>query len=321
VLRPSAAFLTKLLLACALVALLFAKFDLREIASHLTWDSLVAALTVQPIILFGFGVAAVRLATLVGQRPISVTTPFKAIILCYGVNVVVPGRVSELLKATYLRDHAGVALGSGLAAVFVERIADVLMLGVFALAAAAALVTGFNRMAALMALAALTLLFGLPVIAPWAKRLVDRVPAERIRGFFHRFIEHSVERMTHRTFWGVLALSVLMWLTSLTGIVALFSIVGSIPIGITGALVVFVASTIGGAVPALPGGFGTYEAAVVFSLREYGYDFNEALALALTLHGSQIAIACTLAPLIALRERTGVAALITDALAMVRNRR
>jgi len=318
---PNAGFLIKVLVVCALVALFFAKFDLREIAGYLAWDKLGAALAIQPLVLFGFGLASVRLATLAAQRPLSIGAPFKAIILCYGANVVLPARVSELLKATYLRDHAGVALGTGLAAVFVERIVDVLMLGVFALAAAAVFVTGVKAPAALMALAALALLFGMPLIAPSVKLLAARVPSERIRAFVHRFVEHAVERMTHRTFWVVLALSALMWLTSLTGIAALFAIVGSIPIGVTGALVVFVASTIGGAVPALPGGFGTYEAGVVFALRDYGYDFNEALALALTLHGSQIVMACTLAPLIAFREHTGVRTLIADALAMVRSRK
>lgn len=318
--RSRLSFLSKLFLAGALAAVLMAKADLLEIASFLTWDKLAGALVIQPFVLFGFVLGAVRLATLTNVQPKPFAASFKAIMLCYGANVALPARVSELLKATYLRNHAGVKLGAGFSAVFLERIADVLMLGLFALAATATLLPGAKGVAALMALAALSVLFGLPIIAPRIKHLAGRLPSERMRGFLYRFIEHSVERMTHRAFLGVLALTVLMWLISLAGITVLFSVIGSIPIGIRGALVVFAASTLGGAVPALPGGFGIYEAAVVFVLRWYGYDFNEALALALTLHGSQIAMACVVAPMIALRERTGVTSLIRDALAIVRNR-
>src|SRR5947207_2670906 len=49
--RPNAGFLIKVLVVAALVALFFAKFDLREIASYLAWDNLVAALAIQPLVI------------------------------------------------------------------------------------------------------------------------------------------------------------------------------------------------------------------------------------------------------------------------------
>lgn len=101
----------------------------------------------------------------------------------------------------------------------------------------------------------------------------------------------------------------------------LLDMTASIPLGLDGALVIYLASTVGGAVPALPGGFGTYEAAVVFVLRGYGYQLDEALALALMLHATQIVFVCVAAPLIALGEPTGIRSLIRGAVTELRSSR
>jgi hypothetical protein len=103
--RPNAGFLIKVLVVGALVALFFAKFDLREIASYLAWDNLVAALALTP----RSGRARVRVGPprdACGPAPAlsrhrSGTHP-----LLQGKRGS-SGRDLELLKATYLRDHAG----------------------------------------------------------------------------------------------------------------------------------------------------------------------------------------------------------------------
>lgn len=92
---------------------------------------------------------------------------------------------------------------------------------------------------------------------------------------------------------------------------ALFlNLVGSIPIGLFGSLVVFVATVLGAAVPALSGGLGTYEAAAVFTLKGFGYSFEEALALALTVHVCLLSLSIVLTLIIVLTERIGLSALI-----------
>lgn len=313
------AFLIKLAVVLGLAAFVLVRVDLEAVAAYFTFDKLVAAAAIQPFILAGLCVAGWRLALLTAVRPAPGLAGFKAVVLCFGLNAVLPGRLSEILKATYLREHAGVSLSTGISAIFLERVADLLLLGTLALVAAVGLLSRHGTPAVWMALTALVVIGGLPWLAPHASRLVVRIPSSRLRTFFSRFIEHSVERLTHRAFLGVIGLSTLIWFMSLAGIATLLDLAGSIPVGISGALVVLAASIIGGAIPALPGGFGTYEAAVVFALRGYGYGLDEALALALTMHLAQLAIVCLLAPLIAMRERTGVRGLIRDAMAELRS--
>lgn len=313
------ALVIKTAIVVALTGLVLTRVDISAVARHLTSDKLVVAILVQPVMLLGLSMAGVRFAILTAKRPLPTSVSMKALLLAYGANVVLPARVSELLKATYIRQHAGVPLSTGMAAIFVERVADLLIMGVLALVSAVSLLSEQGS-ALWMVVAALVLLAGVPSLAPYAGRLTKYIPSLRARSFVQHFIAHCVERITHRAFLTVIGLSVLIWLSALLAISTILSATGSISIGFDGALIVLIAALLGGAVPALPGGFGTYEAAVVFALQRYGYQLDEALALALTLHLSQIVLVCAIAPLIAMREKIGLQSVLADAVAEFRSK-
>ena len=67
----------------------------------------------------------------------------------------------------------------------------------------------------------------------------------------------------------------------------------------------------------LPGGLGTYEVAGVFALRSLGYPFDEAIAVAIALHGAQLVLMFVLALAVMLTERIGLSSLIADLRATV----
>ena len=277
------------------------------------WEMLVAALAVQPIVLCCMLVMGIRHLLLVGLPSLSLNVSFRAMVLSQGLNLVIPARLSELLKATYLRDHANVPLSRGLSAIVLERTVDVLIVAALG---ALALLSYFDRgdfgsipaLGFIFVVSVFVLIrFPGPVLS-----LVRVLPSVRLAGFLERTYLHLSSMAGTQAFWRALMLGGVGWGLSYINILVFLELAGSLPIGVSGALLVFVMTTFGGAIPALPGGLGTYEAAAVVALRSLGYGFDEALVLALVMHASQLVLPFVLAILIMLTERTGISSLIAD---------
>lgn len=281
--------------------------------SRLGWDFFIGWLVVQPIILCCLILLAIRHIMLIGAPRIGLGVAFRAIVLSQGLNLVLPARLSELLKATYLRDHAKVPLSSGVSAVVLERSVDVLIVAALGVLG---VIQYFDRgnfaaiplIGVVLAVAILTLVRSPGLVL----RLVHAVPSGRLAGFLERTYRHFSAMAGTQAFWYGLLLGCGAWGLSYINILIFLELAGSIPIGFSGALLVFVLTTLGGAIPALPGGLGTYEAAAVIALRSLGYSFDEALVLALSMHAAQLILPFVMAILIMLTERTGVSSLVAD---------
>lgn len=287
-------------------------------AAHFNAQLLLGVLAAQPLMFVGIALMTQRYAVLARTPPAPFFLTFKSMLLSIGFNTLLPGRISELLKVTYLRDHAGISATSGMAALFLERLTDVVILGLLALVSISLLVLDAGAMTVALLAVALISLFALfkferPLVA-----LAQRLPWTALRTWIVNFLSHLTGRVRDRLFlraflWGVAA-----WGVSWASVVVVVYFAGSIPIGFLGGLTVFVATSIGGAVPALPGGFGTYEAAGVVALKEFGYGFDEALAVALALHVSQFLGSLIAAFVIAFTERIGVVSFLRQTVTFMR---
>lgn len=71
---------------------------------------------------------------------------------------------------------------------------------------------------------------------------------------------------------------------------------------------------------ALPGNFGTLDAAVVFALKDYGYPVEEAIPIALAMHAGQLFLSSVAAAWIVVTETTGVRGLTSQITAVLRSR-
>lgn len=283
------------------------------VLSQLDRGLFIAAIAVQPLLCAGLFLLAVRHVLLLGGPRVNIFLGFKSMALSLGLNLVIPGRLSELLKATYLRNRAGVPLTRGLAAIALERTVDLLIVAALG---GLALVIFFDRgnFAAIPAIGMILalLLFLIVRFPEMVIRFIHVLPSARLGCFLEKTYIHFSSTIKTRNFWQALLLGVLAWGFSYITIFLFLKLAGSIPVGFSGALMVFVMTTLGGAIPALPGGLGTYEAAAVVALRSLGYGFDEALALALAIHTSQLVLPFILAILIMLTERIGVSSLIAD---------
>ncbi|MDP3231121.1 MAG: lysylphosphatidylglycerol synthase transmembrane domain-containing protein [Acidovorax sp.] len=288
-------------------------FDVRQ---------LVAILVVQPIILIGLALQGVRHALLIDRPGLSYLAATKAVALSQGLNLLLPARLSEVLKATYLRDRAGVPMSAGLSAVLLERTVDLIIVGFL----------GGVCLFFFAAMVSKTLIFvafvfvaGVVALALWGQRkvlgLARALPWPKIGEFLERGYLHFSSSLRRPKFLVSLGLGVFIWGLSFFNIFLLIEFAGSIPIGLYGALLVFVCTTMGGAIPALPGGLGTYEAAAVFALMSLGYPFSDALILAVTIHVAQLVLPLILALMVMLTERLGLSSLISDLRSDVASRR
>ncbi len=308
----------RFVLVAILIGLALRYGNFRDLSSHLNARLLVGMLAAQPFLFLGIAMMAMRFAVLASTPALPFFPTFKSMLLAIGLNALLPGRLSELLKVTYLRDNAGLSMTSGMAALFLERMIDVIVLGLLALASISLLVLDSTAPTIALMVVAVVMLGALPVFEPQFAALARRLPWAALRSTAERFLSHLSGRVRDRLFYRAFVFGVAAWLLSWASVVIVVHLAGSIPIGLLGGLTVFVFTTFGSALPALPGGFGTYEAAAVIALKGFGYGFDEALALALAIHVSQLLGTLGVALLIVFTERIGLATLLRQAIDFVR---
>lgn len=311
--RRRSVLLLKIGLIGIVVLLVLNNGLLVNLGAKLTSSLMTYSAAIQPFIVLGLLAQAHRHRMLIRSPKVRLLVAFQAMTLAQGLNLVLPARLSELIKATYLRDQANVPFSSGLSAVVLERLVDMLIVAVLGLLAA---IQFFER-GNFISVPALGLLIGTAflLLVRFPKPvmgLIQRMPSQRLSGTLARTYSHFIETAGTKAFWKAVLLGLLIWGLSYLNIFVFLSLAGSIPVGLSGALLVFVMTTLGGAIPALPGGLGTYEAAAVIALRSLGYSFDEALALALVMHAAQLALPFLMAMLLMLQKRLGILSLISD---------
>jgi uncharacterized membrane protein YbhN (UPF0104 family) len=254
-----------------------------------------------------------RHAILIDRPGLSYLVTTKAVILSQGLNLLLPARLSEILKATYLRDRADIPMSVGLSAIALERTVDLIIVGVLGVVCLFFFATMVSKT---LILAIILIIVGILASALWGRRMIlalaRALPWPQLGGFLERAYLHFSGSLRRPKFFLSLGIGLLIWGLSFVNIYLLIESAGSIQVGFYGALLVFVFTTLGGAIPALPGGLGTYEAAAVFALMSLGYPFTDALALAITIHGAQLVLPLILAFGIMLTERLGLSSLIAD---------
>ncbi len=284
--------------------------DLAAAAGYFDWRQLSAIALVQPLLVGSFAFGGLRLNTLLGEFRTPFPLVLKATILAAGMNSILPGRLSELLKITYLRDRAGVPASVSLGAVILDRAIDILLLGVTATIGISLLLIETNALAIATMFVTLALFFLVPRLERPISRLCMMLPWAPLRKFATNMHRHVVERLRAPAIYRAFVYGVAIWALSFATVVVFMHVAGDKPIGLSGLLLIYVLAVVGGTIPALPGGFGTYEAAVVFALTRCGYTAEQALPMALALHVSHLLFGFAGTLFIASTEGIGLSALV-----------
>ncbi|MEO8251291.1 MAG: lysylphosphatidylglycerol synthase transmembrane domain-containing protein [Chloroflexota bacterium] len=223
----------------------------------------------------------------VGTR-LPVRDATEILFLSWFVNCLVPAKLGDLYRAYLLKGNYGGSISRTVGTIFIERIADIVVIFGLALAAGfwsfrgrstpqidALFLAGFV-VAALLVL----LVVGLNYFGGHLTRILP----ERVADLYERFHEGSTGALTARSLPIIGGLSVVIWLFEglrLYFVIRALDLPGA-NLGISSALFVALAGSLLTAIPLTPAGVGFVEAGIVGALALYGVVAEPAVAIALT---------------------------------------
>jgi uncharacterized membrane protein YbhN (UPF0104 family) len=304
----------RLLIPLAIVVVFVAKADVRLLFQSITLDLAWAMLVTVPLFFVANVPLMWRLGWLVGPPSPSLRHSSIAYILAAGLNTVLPLHLSQVLKATYLREHRDIPMARTFAAIAVERLADLATLSVVAIVFAGTLLVKFTSIETVWIFGGIVL-GALVIVAAFGRHMrffLRFLPNTHLRAFATDLMCHLVDMIVTWRFWVSMAVGLVGMAISLVAYWLLIEMSGSIPLSMVDVLGLFlVVVAFGAALPSLPGGFGVYEAAAIMVLREHGYGLEEAAVVALALHVSHVLFTFCLSLMLLARENLGLSSLRT----------
>jgi hypothetical protein len=208
--------------------------------------------------------------------------------LSWFVNCLVPAKLGDLYRAYLLKGNFGGSASRTVGTIFVERIADIVIIFGLALAAGFWSFRGRQRpevdfifVAAFLLVA---LLLTLLLVLRFAGQHLERFLPGRVEGFYARFREGSTAALTPRAVSLIGTVTVVIWLAE--GLRVFFVIkaldLPDVQLGISAAVFVALVAALLTAIPLTPAGIGFVEAGIVAALSLYGVSPESAVAVALT---------------------------------------
>ena len=194
-----------------------------------------------------------------------------------------PGKAGEAVRSLYLRRH-GVAFSHSLAALFVERVADVATMVLLALLAAWSYAGA--RWPVLVAGGLVFGVLGLarsPGTAAWMDRRRDGLPWPRIGvllGHLATLLRDSAELLRARVFYAGLLLGLVAWGAEGLGFYLILDRLET-GVSLSAAVGIYAVGILVGALSFIPGGLGSTEGAMVLLLGVAGVGTGEAVAATL----------------------------------------
>lgn len=259
------------------------------------WSAFVP---VTALYVFAHALRVVRLRAILGQ-PVPFGRLLSILSVGYLAINVVPLRMGEFVRPYLLQEREGIPFGTALAAVFVERLLDMLvLLGMMLLVgfavdlpAGAVVVQGVDVLQAgqravgtMVALGVVGLAALLAVGEPLL-RVTDRLP---LGGFLRRFRD-GLASLARRpaAFAGGVALSVVIWAATVWAVLITLAAFPGLPARMDDALLVWTATLAGMTAVPTPGFFGGYEASCTAGLALLGAPDGPSRTFALVLHLGQ----------------------------------
>ena len=224
-----------------------------------------------------------RVGTKVGRRDAT-----EILFLSWFVNCLVPAKLGDLYRAYLLKGNYGGSISRTVGTIFIERIADIVVIFALALAAGFWSFRGRSRPeidALFLAGFAFAVILVLLVVGlNYFGAHLTRFLPEKLGDLYERFHEGSTGALTARSLPVIGALTAVIWLFE--GL-RLFFVIRALDLpdanlGISAALFVALAGSLLTAIPLTPAGVGFVEAGIVGLLSLYGVVGEPAVAVALT---------------------------------------
>jgi uncharacterized protein (TIRG00374 family) len=208
----------------------------------------------------------------------------KASFIGHCVNSMLPARIGEGAKGLYLAKNSKMSATGIVTAILWERFSDFNMLFLLMLMAVGLSLSAHFFWACFMVL---SLVWGL-LFGVFIRRSKDQHWPRCIKTkWLHDFIGGLSTGLSISVLLRVIVLSILVWGQFLLETFFVLTWIGGQNLNVGALLNIFILSTIALSIPFAPGSLGTFDAAFVFSLKMYGVDPNNAMALAILLRTIQ----------------------------------
>ncbi|MDQ4036597.1 MAG: flippase-like domain-containing protein [Chloroflexota bacterium] len=214
--------------------------------------------------------------------------------LSWFVNCLVPAKLGDLYRAYLLRGNYGASISRTVGTVFIERIADIIIIATLALTAGYWSFRGRSRpeidalfiVGFVLAIGLVLMITGLRL---YGARIGRWLPT-RIGELWDRFHQGSTGALTVRSVPVILALTVAIWLLEGARLYFVIRALGlpEVGLGISASVFVALAAALLTAIPLTPAGFGFVEAGIIGVLSIYGVTREPAAAVALVDRGLTI---------------------------------
>lgn len=221
--------------------------------------------------------------------PVPYRDATEILFLSWFVNSVVPAKLGDLYRAYLLRANHGASISRTVGTIFIERIADIVVIFGLALAAGywsfrgrnnpqvdALFIAGFV-LAVILVLLVVALRFGGAHVA--------RFMPERLAEYYERFRHGTTAALTPATLLAVLLITGTVWLLEGVRVYFVIHAMGIAEIDnlrITASIFVALAASLLTAVPLTPAGIGFVQFGIVWALGIYGVSAEVGTAVALT---------------------------------------
>lgn len=215
--------------------------------------------------------------------------------LSWFVNCLVPAKLGDLYRAYLLKGNVeGASASRTVGTIFIERIADIIVIFFLALAAGFWSFRGHQRpeidlLFTIGFAVAIVLVIFVIALRIWGDRLTGVLPA-RVADFYGRFHEGSTGALTMGALPVIGMTTVTIWL--LEGARLYFVIhalqLPDVGLGISASVFVALVAALLTAMPLTPAGIGFVEAGIAGALLIYGVNSDSAAAVALTDRGISI---------------------------------
>jgi uncharacterized protein (TIRG00374 family) len=224
-----------------------------------------------------------QVGTRIGRRDAT-----EILFLSWFVNCLVPAKLGDLYRAYLLKGNYGGSISRTVGTIFIERIADIVVIFALALAAGFWSFRGRSRPeidALFLAGFVFAVILVLLVVAlRYFGGHLTRFLPEKVADLYERFHEGSTGALTVRSVPVIGGISIVIWLFE--GL-RLFFVIRALELpnanlGISASLFVALAGSLLTAIPLTPAGVGFVEAGIVGLLSLYGVVGEPAVAVALT---------------------------------------
>ncbi len=288
-----------------------AKVNFSELPT-LSLEVIRAILLVQPLVVITLAALAVRLLILAESPFKNLLFFVKAVILSVGLNFFLPARMSELLKPVYLNKKVETGFSRLMASTVIDRTVDILLLTVVSMISFIYFFA-FSIYATIVSVS--LLIAGIILVTrcdDLLAGLLSKYLSPRLGAYFHNFVTQMKESLRFTLFLKAFGVGAVAWAMGFILVFSFLHIAGSLPVDFCDALLVYIFVILGAAIPALPGGLGTFEGAAVLALSQIGFDFQEALVLAVGLHIAQVLLGFIGAMVILVTEKIGIYGVISQ---------